>query len=81
VRRYHNSFNPNCVCRGLLACDVITPNEPEVTEVFGDPNRASRPAPVHRTRGIRPELPARPNGISSPEEVPTPTCATYLALD
>lgn len=32
---YHNSFNPNCIWRGEFACDVITPNDDDVTVVFG----------------------------------------------
>ncbi len=35
---YQSSFNPNCNCRGAFACPVITPNDGEVTLVFGAEN-------------------------------------------
>ena len=35
---YHSIFSPNCSCRGALACPLITPNEDEVTLVFGPEN-------------------------------------------
>src|SRR5262245_33821722 len=35
---YHKSLSPNCSCRGALACPVMTPNDVEVTLVFGAEN-------------------------------------------
>ena len=32
---YQSSFKPNCSCRGALAWPVITPNDVDVTLVFG----------------------------------------------
>ena len=37
-RPYQSTLTPNCSWRGVFACEVTTPNEPEVTLVFGDPN-------------------------------------------
>ncbi len=36
---YQSSLIANCICRGVLACEVITPKVVEVTLVLGEPNR------------------------------------------
>src|SRR5688572_1284711 len=35
---YHNSFRPNCSCLGAFAWPVMTPNDVDVTLVFGAEN-------------------------------------------
>ena len=39
VTYYQSSLSANCICRGVLACEVITPKVVEVTLVFGEPKR------------------------------------------